>query len=327
MQIKTILPEDEPYTARLSTIAVKPKKLYYYGEMPELDSRFLKTEPRYKFEQPGRARTVAVVGARKNTEYGKEQAYKIAYGLAKQGVVVVSGLAYGIDSIAHQAALETGGVTIAVLGTPIDQVYPVSHRGLANEIVRQGGAVVSEYAPWSEILKDEKQLRFFQSRTGRKAAFLARNRLISGLSDLVIVVEADLRSGSLNTAHHAFEQSNLVYAVPGDVTRQSSRGCNKLLGRGAVAFVALEDVLLDLGINQGARKIQEGLSLKGDTENETLILEQLKGGEIDGEEIIQRINQKGGGEINVSDFAITIFDLQIKGRVKAMGGNKWLLVG
>ena len=325
MQINSIQPMDNQYTARLSAIAVMPKRLYYYGKMPTQDARFMKCSPRYSFEQPGRPKTVAIVGARKNTDYGKEQAYKIAFELAEQGVVIVSGLAFGIDSVAHRAALDASGVTIAVLGTPIDQIYPACHRGLAKEIVDRGGAIVSEYPRWEEVKKSKEMSQILCSRNGRKKAFLQRNRLISGLSDVVIVVEADLRSGSLNTAHHAFEQSNLVYAVPGDVTRVSSRGCNRLLGRGAMAFTEIEDVLLDLGINTKKKKRNNQI-LEGDNEKETLILEQLDSGVLDGEEIILKINQKGENNFDVSDFTVTIFDLQIKGRVKAMGENKWVLI-
>ncbi len=117
----------------------------------------------------------------------------------------------------------------------------------------------------------------------------------------------------------------MVYAVPGDVTRTSSRGCNRLLGRGAVAFTEIEDVLLDLGINTKKKKRNNQI-LEGDNEKETLILEQLDSGVLDGEEIILKINQKGENDFDVSDFTVTIFDLQIKGRVKAMGENKWVLI-
>ena len=120
MKINRIIPEDSQFTARLSSIALKPKKLYYYGKMPESDERFKEIESRYIFEGRGRPKTVAVVGARKCTDYGRDQAYKIAFELAKQGVVIVSGLAFGIDSVAHRAALDAGGITVAVLGTPID---------------------------------------------------------------------------------------------------------------------------------------------------------------------------------------------------------------
>ena len=339
MIINSCVPEDEEYLARLSAIAVKPKMLYYYGKMPERDERFLTVAPRYCFESPGRAKTVAVVGARKNTEYGKEQAYKIAYELAKHGVVIVSGLAFGIDSVAHRAALDAGGITLAVLGTPIDQIYPASHTGLADEIVQKGGAIISEYPEWSEVKKDEKLLQFFQSRSGRKASFLTRNRLISGLADVVVIVEADLRSGSLNTAHHAFEQSNLVYVVPGDVGRASSRGCNRLLGRGAVALTDVEDILLDLGIDEKKRVKEKNVELSGDTEIETLILKELKDGVRDGEEILASINrgalsdnacptmgQASTMTVNVSEFAVAIFELQMKNRIKSMGSNRWMLV-
>ena len=122
MEINRITPEVMQFTARLSAIALKPKKLYYYGTMPRVDERFSGVEARYAFEGRGRPRTVAVVGARRCTNYGREQAYKIAYELARQGVVVVSGLAFGIDSVAHRAALDAGGLTLAVLGTPIDQI-------------------------------------------------------------------------------------------------------------------------------------------------------------------------------------------------------------
>ena len=321
-----ILPDENNFTARLGIIALKPKMLYYYGKIPENDQRFLEFGPRYKFEQAGRPRSVAVVGARKNTEYGKEQAYKIAYNLAKAGVVVISGLAYGIDSIAHRATLDAKGITVAVLGTPIDQIYPASHLGLAKEIISSGGAVISEYDRWSEIKKDEKMSKFFQSSSGRKAAFLHRNRLISGLADIVIIVEADLRSGSLNTAHHAFEQSNLVYAVPGDVTRASSRGCNRLLGRGAVAMTDLMEVLMDLGINEKMQQRVERQVLQGENEDENRILQQLRSGISDGESIMQKINQAETEGMDVPRFAAAMFGLQMSGRVKSMGGNKWLLV-
>ena len=325
MEINRITPNDTQFTARLSAIALKPKKLYYYGVMPSMDERFSETEARYAFEGRGRPRTVAVVGARKCTDYGREQGYKIAYELARQGVVVVSGLAFGIDSVAHRAALDAGGMTVAVLGTPIDQIYPACHKGLAEEIVQKKGAVISEYPEWQEVLKDEKLAKALQSQSGRKAAFLQRNRLISGLSDIVVVVEADLRSGSLNTAHHAFEQSNLVYAVPGDVTREGSRGCNKLLGRGAVAFTETEEILLDLGFKVKKAVTQKKGILKGDSEAETQILERIQEGRSDGEEILEAI-QKNGVMMTVSDFTMAIFDLQIKGRIKALGGNRWMLI-
>ncbi len=199
-KINQIPPLEAKYTEVLGTIAVMPKMLYYYGKIPE-----------------NIVKTVAIVGSRHNTRYGKEVAYKMAYELAKRGVIIISGLAYGIDSVAHQAALDAGGTTIAVLGTPIDQIYPKNHVGLAKDIINNGGAVLSEYAPGEKVYM--------------KASFLERNRIISGLADIVVIVEAAEKSGTLNTAAHALNQGKEVYAVPGNITSPYSVGCNKLIAQ------------------------------------------------------------------------------------------------
>ncbi len=328
MQVKSISPLEDGFLRKLEFIALKPKILYYYGKSPgeAVDSE-IKGEKNISEKVPDQAyarpKTVAVVGARKYTKYGEEWAYKIAYELARRGAVIVSGLAYGIDSIAHRAALDASGVTVAVLGTPIDRIYPARHTGLAREIVDQGGMVLSEYPPQEILAKDEKLSRILNSQLGMRSAFLKRNRLIAGLADLVVVVEGGVKSGSLNTAHHAFEQSNLVYAVPGDVTREGSRGCNKLLGRGAVAFTETEEILLDLGFKVKKAVTQKKGILKGDSEAETQILERIQEGRSDGEEILAQIRQKK--DFSVSDFSVTIFNLQMKGLVKPLGNNEWML--
>lgn len=207
-----IRPQEADFTEVLASIALVPKMLYFYGKMPEK-----------------RPKSVAIVGTRKFTHYGESVAYRLAYTLAKCGVVVVSGLAYGIDSIAHRGALDGGGVTVAVLGTPIDEIYPKEHLGLAREIVQSGGVVMSEL--------DRGEIYY------PKTCFLKRNRLIAGLADVVVVVEAAERSGSLNTAAHALEQGKEVFAVPGDVTRPMSRGCNQLIADGANVYMGAESVL------------------------------------------------------------------------------------
>ena len=204
-----IRPQEADFTEVLSSIAVVPKMLYFYGKLPE---NRLKYGTKRTFERP---KTLAIVGTRKPTKYGEEMAYKIAFEAARRGAVVVSGLAYGIDSIAHRAALEAGGVTVAVLGTPIDQIYPRAHVGLAEKIVEAGGVVMSELAPGAKFYP--------------KVSFLERNRLISGLADVVVIPEAAERSGSLKTAAHALEQGREVFAVPADITRPLSMGCNRLI--------------------------------------------------------------------------------------------------
>jgi len=179
---------------------------------------------------------VAIVGARAATAYGKEMARRLAGDLARAGVVVVSGLARGIDATAHTAAVEAGGRTVAVQACGPDRVYPAVHRGLADRIARHG-AVVSELPPGTPP---------------RRAHFLLRNRLISGLSRAVVVVEARARSGSLVTARHALDQGLEVLAVPGPVTAPTSEGTNALLRDGAAPALSAADVLSCAGIEGAA---------------------------------------------------------------------------
>lgn len=294
-----IRPQEADFTEVLNTIALKPKKLYFYGKLPEnqLENGCKKTRVRPK--------TLAVVGTRKPTKYGEEVAYNLAYAAAKRGAVVVSGLAYGIDSIAHRAALDAGGVTVAVLGTPIDNIYPKAHYRLAEEIVEKGGVVLSELAPGAE---------FFP-----KTSFLQRNRLISGLSDVVVIPEAAERSGSLNTAAHALEQGREVFAVPGDITRPLSKGCNRLISQGAIPYLEPADVL-DLLFPvpvQKKRATQEALI--GDNDGETAILAKLRAGIQQGEAILTETG------LVPAVFNQHITMLEIKGRVRALGCNRWAL--
>ena len=154
-----IRPQEADFTEMLTSIAVVPKTLYFYGKMPE---NRLKPGTKMTFERP---KSLAIVGSRKPTAYGREIASQLAQAAAKRGVVIVSGLAYGIDSIAHRGALDAGGVTVAVLGTPIDQIYPPAHLGLAREIIEKGGVVMSELSPGAKYHP--------------KTCFLQRNRLIA----------------------------------------------------------------------------------------------------------------------------------------------------
>ena len=286
-KINQIAPLEAKYTEVLGTIAVMPKMLYYYGKIPQK-----------------RAKTVAIVGSRHNTKYGEEVAYQLGYTLAKHGVIVISGLAYGIDSIGHQAALDAGGTTIAILGTPINEIYPRNHRKLATEIVETGGAIISEYAPGTKVYP--------------KTSFLERNRIISGLSDIVVVVEAAERSGSLNTATHALEQGKEVFAVPGNITSPYSQGCNKLIRQGAFPYTEPDDILRELFPEEFlARKKRS--HLKGDTDVETLILNSLASGLRSGEEIM--VSTKLPPEV----FNQSVTLLEIKGRIRALGANAWAL--
>ncbi len=183
-------------------------------------------------------RAVAIVGARALTVYGLDVAREIASSLAAAGLVVVSGLARGIDSAAHQAALEAGGLTVAFLACGPDRVYPTEHASLAREIAASG-AVVTEMPPGTPPLP---------------GYFPLRNRLISGLAEMVIVVEGRLRSGSLVTARRALDQGRDVMAVPGPIGSPTSRGPNRLLRDGASPVTEIADVFRELGVPSPERE-------------------------------------------------------------------------
>ncbi|MBR2587205.1 DNA-processing protein DprA [Candidatus Saccharibacteria bacterium] len=292
MEINEIRPQYKNYLSPLETIALTPKILYYYGKWPQSRDDL---------------KTVAIVGARKCTHYGEEIAYKLAKNLAEKGVIVISGLAYGIDSIAAKGALDGGGKTIAILGTEIEKIHPSAHVPLAEKIVEQGGIVASEYK-----LGDSMDYRY---------TFLHRNRLISALADAVVVVEAREKSGSLNTASHALTQGKDVFAVPGDISRLTSQGCNRLISTGATPYLSVEDFLKYLFPVPQKKKgpASSQLSLFASNEEERKILELLEQEIRDGEEIMAKLN------MDASVFNQSITMLEIKGVVKSLGMNCWML--
>ena len=299
-KINQISPLEHNFTEVLDTIALKPKTLYFRGKLPE---NVVKTDPKSAKIRP---KTVAIVGSRHNTRYGEEVAYDLAYKLAKRGVIIVSGLAYGIDSIGHRGCLTAGGTTIAVLGTPIDEIYPRSHLPLAKEIIQKNGAIISEYAPGEDCYPNT-------------SSFLQRNRLISGLSDVVVIVEAAEKSGSLNTAAHALDQGKTVFAVPGNITSPYSQGCNRLIQQGAFPYTTPDDVLRELFPEDYLKK-QKKLrqqNLVGDTDVETKILQAIASGLRSGEEIMAKTHLPP----EVFNQAVTL--LEIKSRLRPLGMNNW----
>ena len=313
-KINQISPLEHNFTEVLEPIALKPKTLYFYGEMPQNVS---------KNGKKSRSKTVAIVGSRHNTRYGQEIAHNLAYELAKRGVVIVSGLAYGIDTIAHRGCLEAGGVTIAVLGTRIDRIYPKPHLDVACQILKNKGAIISEYAPSSLAEAELSPGEYLDERGNRQikhqASFLYRNRIISGLSDVVVVVEAAEKSGSLNTATHAIEQGKTVFAVPGNITNPYSQGCNKLIRQGAIPYTSPDDVLLELFPEEFVKAKSFKRVITGDTDVETLILRSVDGGLRSGEEIMAQTHLPP----EVFNQATTI--LEIKGRLRPLGMNNWSL--
>ncbi len=284
MKINTISTDKHEFLQGSIGLDDFPKKLYILGNLPKK-----------------RIPTIAIVGSRKHTQYGKEIAEKLAYELARAGVVVVSGLALGIDSIAHRAALEAKGTTVAVLAHGLDTVYPASHKSLAKKIVQEGGALVSEYKTGTSPMAHR---------------FLERNRIASGISDGVVVVEAAARSGTLSTAAHALAQGKEVFAVPGNITSPLSVGCNSLIRQGAIPVTRVEDILEVIAPNIEPEQTQ---FILGDTPKEVAILELLQSGLRDGEEILQQ------SKIEPTDFNQTLTMLEIKGSIKALGGNQWTI--
>lgn len=297
-KINQISPLEHNFTEVLEAIALMPKTLYFRGKIPENVS---------KNGKQGRPKTVAIVGSRHNTKYGEEIAYRLAYELGKRGVVVVSGLAFGIDTIAHRGCLDAGGITVAVLGTAINDIYPKAHEPVARKIITQNGAIISEYAP--------------DTKPFPKTSFLERNRLISGLSDIVVVVEAAEQSGSLNTATHAINQGKTVFAVPGNITNPYSQGCNKLIKQGAIPYTEPDDILRELFPEDYLKKRKKlhQQSLIGDTDVETKILQALAAGCRSGEEIMTH------SLLPPEVFNESITLLEIKSRVRPLGGNHWSL--
>ena len=230
---------DALYPPLLREIKNPPQLLYCAGDLSLLKTR-----------------CVAVVGSRKITAYGRRIAAKVAGRLAACGVTVVSGMAIGIDGISHRSALDAGGKTIAVLGNGLDVMYPAANRDLKKDILRTG-LLLSEYPPGTR---------------GTKFTFPQRNRIISGLTEATVVIEAGLNSGSLITAALANEQGRPVYGVPGNIDNVTSLGVNMLIRDGAQPLIAADDLLADLQVDRSAVVQQELKSVTGAEEQQILAL-------------------------------------------------------
>jgi DNA processing protein len=239
------------------------------------------------------ARTaVAIVGARSCSPYGSQVARSCARELAAAGLVVISGLARGVDGEAHRGALEAGGITLAVLGCGVDRDYPASHRELAARICERG-LIVSEYAPGVEPAPWR---------------FPARNRIVAGLARATVVVEARERSGALITADFALEQGREVFAVPGEITSALSAGTNALLGLGATPYTSPQDVFDALGVEAAE---PPALELGGDAER---VLERLREFAAGADEL-----QRSTG-LGAAALAAALTELELAGAAVQEGG-------
>jgi DNA processing protein len=284
--IKILTWMDEEYPTRLKEIEQPPPVLYIRGEYL-MDDLF----------------AVAIVGTRKVTPYGRQVTEEIASFLAANGITVVSGLARGVDAIAHQAALKAGGRTMAVLGSGVDKIYPPEHRGLAEQMMERG-AIVSDYAVGAPP---------------DASNFPPRNRIISGLSLAVVVVEAAETSGALITAEFAAAQGREIFAVPGSILAPQSKGTNRLIQKGAQPLLTPADLMqaLDLtrmGEHKSARKV-----LPSD-ETEALVLNALGGEPLHVDEIRNQAN------LPIEKISAALAMMELKGMVRQVGGMNYVAV-
>jgi DNA processing protein len=245
---------------------------------------------------------VAVVGTRGATVYGKEAARQIAGDLARNRITIVSGLARGIDSEAHRAALDAGGRTMAVLGSGVDIIYPAESRKLAQAAVEQG-ALVSEYALGTQP---------------EASNFPPRNRIISGLSLGVVIVEAGERSGALITADFALEQGREVFAVPGNIFRKKSMGTNKLIQQGAKPVLSVEDILEELNLTMVSQH-EEVRAVVPENETEATLLEYITADPVH----VDEIGRQSG--LPIAQVSSTLALMELKGMVRQVGGMNYVL--
>lgn len=272
--------EDEAYPALLKEIPDPPLVLYAEGDLACL-------------KQP----TLAIIGTRKPSISGSETAFRFANQLAMSQITIVSGLAYGIDAMAHEGCLAARGRTVAVMGTGIDTIYPRAHSRLAGKI-REQGLLLSEFP-----LKS----------AANAGHFPRRNRIISGLSLATLIVEAAIRSGSLITARLALEQNRDVLAIPGSIHNPQARGCHHLLQQGAKLVTSIQDVIDELGITQPiAKYAPASLSLASSEGN----LVKCIGFEVT---TIDQIIQRSG--FNMEAVTCNLAQLELQGAIKAVPGG------
>jgi len=280
-EIRILKIGDKNYPKLLKKIKDAPEVIYYRGELNPGDQCF------------------AIVGTRRFSSYGKQVALEIAGDLAETGLTIVSGLAPGIDTFAHTAAVERRKRTIAVLGTGLDEksIYPQSNLKLAQRILETGGCLISEYPPGTR---------------GTQFTFPKRNRIISGLSLGILVVEAKERSGALITAEWAKKQGRKIFAIPGPIHSLNSRGCHYLIKQGAKLVERANDILKELNLPYSTSGVGY---LTGGTPEENLILEVLKEGPLYIDKIIEKT------KLSAQKVASNLAILEIKGKVKNLGAN------
>lgn len=276
-----IIAFDNPgYPVLLKEISSPPYLLYIRGELKPEDQN-----------------AIGIVGSRKGTDYGRRATYEIAEGLGKAGITVISGLAIGLDTEAHRGALAGGGRTIAVLANGLDAVYPSSNQNLAEQII-DNGCLISEQPFGMPPLKHN---------------FPARNRIISGLSQGVLVTEAGEASGTLHTASFAIEQNRQLYAIPGPIYNPLAKGPNNLLKQGAKAVTCAQDILEDFGIESSVTEILPV------GEDEELIFKILKTENLHIDDIV-RLSER-----DPADISKILTLMELRGKIRNLGGQLYSL--
>jgi DNA processing protein len=286
LKISLLTWEDAGYPRRLKEVDQSPPVLYLRGEITEQDSW-----------------AVAVVGTRRNTVYGRQIAEELGTFLAQSGITLVSGLARGVDAIAHDAALKAGGRSLAVLGCGVDHIYPAENQKLAERMMAQG-AVISDYAPGTPP---------------DAINFPPRNRIISGLSLATVVVEAGETSGALITATFAAEQGREVLAVPGNIHALQSKGTNRLIQQGARPLLEMGDILEAIKLEKAQTYRQAQILLPADAlEAAILNLVSLEPVHID------EIQTQSG--LSIDKVSATLAIMELKGMVRQVGGMNYVAI-
>jgi len=286
VKIITIL--DDDYPSLLKEIYTPPAILYCRGTLPHPADFCL-----------------SVVGTRKISTYGKQVAADLVAKLVQNQITIISGLAIGIDGLSHQTTLENNGKTVAVLGGGIDKatLYPAANRYLADQIVANGGAIISEYP-----------IKTMPTRFN----FPARNRIIAGLSLGTLIIEADENSGSLITAKFALEQNREVFAVPGNIYSNSSKGTHKILKQGAQLVTDAQDILETLNLEQ-IEQFVATKKISPDTKEEEVLLNILSKEPIHIDILVKQ------SQLNTSIVGATLTMMEMKGKVKNLGGMNYVL--
>ncbi len=285
LNIKIITYNEKEYPIKLKNIDEPPLGFYILGNKDLLNNDNL---------------FIAIVGTRKATNYGLNISQKFSKELASLGIIIVSGLAFGIDEYAHKGAVEINGKTIGVVGEGIDIVLRSTKRKLVEKILENGGAIISEYS---------------LSTPAMPYHFPLRNRIIAGLSDGITVIEAPIDSGALITANYGLKYGKEIFVVPGEITNKNYQGSHNLIKQGAKLITEIEDILVEFNFDVDLRNKIKKLKL---SPKEEIIFEILEKGEKTIEELKAETN------IPIQELLVVLTNMEVKGLIKNKGGKFFL---